>query len=150
MSYCSAADVQNEFKNLTFGASTTPTDTQVAAFCDQESAKIDAKLAARFVTPITGAVSLALLKPFAIALVANRVAAILRVKTGDKGIDQGPSVFMSRKDAEAGIQAMYEGKIQLLDATLISGADGVRSWVGDAGTDDVSNVPNFNRGVAQW
>jgi hypothetical protein len=77
MAYSALSDIQSEFKALTFSASTTPTSTAVGGFITQADAEIDARVGLKYVTPVTGTTSLAILQRISTMLVVGRVKKIL-------------------------------------------------------------------------
>lgn len=146
MAYCSTTEVAAEFKALTFSASTEVTSTECTRFIDEASDLIDAYIASRYAVPVTGgSKALNVLKMVAIGLVACRVQDILEVRTGTPKTDQDLKRPDICKNAMPMLKAIQSGAITLLDATLASSTDGVRSYNSE---NDVE--PYFDRDCVQW
>lgn len=127
MAYSTKDQVQSEFKNVSFDANTAVTDTEVTDLITQTDAEIDARLSVRYVTPITGNVSLLLLRTISIFITAARVSKIIEVKTGESDRDY-PRRVEERNNALKMLQDIVDGKMLLQDATEISNKRGVRSY----------------------
>lgn len=127
MGYCTASDIQNEFRGLDIGADTVLTSAKVDEFIDQASAEIDSRLGSKFVTPITGTNSLKLMKTACTWLVAERVRSILEVKL--KAPDTGQVVRNGNtaKDARQMLSDFMDGTAVLPDATLVNSGGGIQS-----------------------
>jgi hypothetical protein len=84
MAYCTQADIEAEFKGITFSASgTVVTTTQLAEFIDQESTYIDARAGLRYVMPVLSASypdAYKILKRICIFRVSQRVKNKMEVK----------------------------------------------------------------------
>ena len=127
MAYCTASDVQSEFKKLTVGASTPVTSTEITEFIVQADALINARLANRWITPITGTESLSIIKMISILLVKERIEKILSVKTGKPEGSQEQDE--PAQDTGLGmLNQIMDGKLLLTDATLANSKDGVSSY----------------------
>jgi len=148
MAYATSAHISSEFKDITFSASTKVTDTEVDRFIEEADAEIDSVLSKRYVTPITGSVSLILIRQISIWLVAQRVKDILVVKTGVKGSDQGnlrnDDIRLDRK-AKNMLQDIVNEKLDLVDATFLDSSGGVSSYNVD---NNIGHV--FDRESNQW
>ena len=143
MAYSTNADVQSEFKNLTY-TSNGITSAEVDEFISQEDAYIDGMVGGKYATPITGSESLKIIKTISIYLVANRVKTILAVKTGISKTEQD-SVSSLASIAKEKLKMIREGTLILSDATLARASDGVDSF---AVSDDIKHV--FDRDKDQW
>lgn len=144
MAYSSVENIQSEFKNLTISATTEVTTTEVTRFIEEADAYIDGVISQKYQVPITGAMSLIIVRQISIYLVAQRVKDILEVKTGSQQSEQdGRGSF--KAFAEKALKDIIDDKLLLSDATLYSPEDGVASYVSS------NNVPFiFERGTEQW
>lgn len=147
MAYSVVADVQAEFKNLTFSSSTYPTDTSVTAFIAQADAFIDSKLGMKYVVPITAAQALLIVKTISVWLVAARVKEIIRVKLGATAVEQETREGDLRQMALDMLKEYIGPEFTsiLPGADLASASDGVRSYVVD---NSISNQVDTQK--AQW
>jgi hypothetical protein len=84
MAYAAYADIQSEFKNQTFSASTKLTSTEVTEIITQTENKINAELGQVYVTPVTNSTDISILKRISIMFVKHRVENILKIKSGEK------------------------------------------------------------------
>ena len=145
MPYTTVPLVASEFKSLTISASTTVTIAETDEFISQHDALIDARLGARFVTPITGAEALKIVKMISTGLTVCRVQDILQVRTGSQKTDKDLVSPKVCKNAERWLDDIVNGRLTLKDATLLSTADG---WA--SGNLDNSVEPFFERTLDQW
>lgn len=144
MAYCTEAQVQAEFKQLDITSTTAIKTGNVAEFIAESDAEINAIIGTRYVVPVASGEALTLCRMMSRALVANRVAGILAIKTGNQAQDQNAS-RMSREDVLKLARSIADGKVAFEGADLIDGDGGVKSYV--SGT-DVERV--FKRGDKQW
>lgn len=144
MAYCTEANVQAEFKAISFGASTAVTSSQVAEFIAEVDAYIDGRIGLIYETPITGTASLLIMRMISRRLVANRIKGILAVKTGNSSTDQDAKQDTSEEVSEL-LEMIVNGEYRLSDATLRDSSNGVKS-------PNVSLVSahTFQAGVKQW
>lgn len=144
MAYCTNAQVSSEFKGITFSASSSITDTEVDRFIEEADAEIDGKVSQVYTTPITGTVSLIIVRTISIWLVKDRINKILAVKTGnDEDNQSGEESLGSR--ARQMLNDIVDRKLDLPDATLVTASDGVKDY-------NYANSiePTFKRGTVQW
>lgn len=120
MGYCTAAQVQLEFKELTFSATSAVKSAQVDEFIAEADAEIDSIIGVTYQLPIVGTQPLLLLRRISRALVADRVAGILEVRTGDPKTSQTSS-RMTREEALEIARGIAEGTI-LFDAVETTAA----------------------------
>lgn len=121
MSYCSVPDVASDFKNITFNATSTVTDSEVESFIEQESAFMDSMICSVYVVPVTGTQSLLLLKKIAIHLVADRVRHVLYTKTGQDNKDQDTKGLKSlSRDPRGDLKMIQSGALKLADAVALT------------------------------
>lgn len=144
MAYSVYGDVSSEFKGMAFGASTTPTSTEVTEFIAQADAEIDARLGVKYVTPISGTKSLVICKILSIKISAQRVRDVIAVKSGNKEVDSEAGTN-SKKEALAMINDILNDRLLLSDATSNSSQDGFASF-------NVDNNEEFEmkKGTNQW
>jgi hypothetical protein len=145
MAYSTVSNIQDEFKSVTFSASSTPTDTAVGRFITEADAEIDARIGLRYDTPVTGANSIIILRQISIGLVAQRVKDILRITTGSASAEQLHRDRDLAKEARKKLDDIVDGKLLLSDATAASSGQGVYSF-------NVANEEEhtFEKGVDQW
>lgn len=152
--YAAYTDVQNEFRSLQVDSNTTINQAKVDEFITEEEAKIDGYLAGQYIVPITGTVSLALMKLMTVFAVKARVLDILSVKTGNKVVDQSGGDSKSYYEKVYGIDGNLETgliadiknrKLILGDAVATQSGGGVQSYTG------LNSIkPFFKRRVKQW
>lgn len=122
MGYCVLADVQAEFKNITFNSGSNVTDTAVNGFIAQASALIDSYIGQRWVTPLTGDTStLALMTLYCSTLVAERVRGIMANKqTTNTDANQNVKMMgLSTSDVMKALQNIALGNQTLSGASLL-------------------------------
>lgn len=145
--YAAASDIQAEFKNIVFSASTSVTSTSVTRFLAEADAEINAKVGQIYSVPVDGTlspISFAILRHIEIDMVAARIKDIIEVKSTEDQTNQG-----SKKDpitlARERLQEIVDRKLPLSDATLISSVKGATGYnVGSSVT------AQFKRGCGQW
>lgn len=142
MAYSLNSDVTNEFKSIdTSGKITT---TKIDDWIGQADEYIDGRIGLIYITPVTGAKSLSILKEISIGLVAQRIAYVLETKsitpTGDQTI---PKNLIEQ--AEKRIQMIVNRELLLSDATDKTTHAGVKSYSG-------SNIVTrrFDQSKDQW
>lgn len=145
MSYCAHADVAQEFKNMSFGTTTTPTATAITEFIAQADAFIDGRVGMKYTVPITGTASLSIIKQISIGLVAARVKDILKVKTSAEAINQATREGDPAKAALDKLDMIVKGTLILSDATLAVSGDGFKSFANDEDEEFT-----FQKNVDQW
>lgn len=147
MAYCTQAQIESEFKSMTFSATTPVTDTDITRFIVEADAKIDSKLAVKYTTPITGANSLIVVRTIAIKLIKHRIERIINVKTPSAAGNQGEETSLL-DEAEKELDDLAKGMAVLTDATLATSADGVKSYTST--TVSTTYERNFSIGETQW
>lgn len=148
MAYALLADIQNEFKSVVFSSASSPTDTAVSAFIDQEEAKINARVGLKYVVPVnptSSPLSTLILRAISTHLVSAKIKEILKVKAADPKADQEARGGDPKKHAMNTIEKIVSGEMPLPDAVLVSSSDGVRSFVVDNGETQV-----FTKDDDQW
>lgn len=120
MGYCVLADVQAEFKNITFSAGLNVTDTTVTQFIAEGSALIDTYVGGRYATPITGPNSLLVMSLYCRTLVADRIRGILETKqvTNTDSNQNAKNPGLSTSDVIKALIQIQNGNTVLSDATL--------------------------------
>lgn len=149
MSYATVAEIASEFKSITFDSNSALTDTEVGAILDQTDALINAHLSVRYITPITGAESLLILKKIEIDFASYRVAKILNLKKEiplpDTTVIQDLNNGAAFKTSSKMLERIYNGDIPLPDAVPNSSATGFSDY------NSANSVePIFKRDVKQW
>lgn len=84
MAYAVVSDIQSEFKNTSFTTTSSLTSTEVTELITQTENKVNAELAQVYVTPVTNATDVSILKTIVIYFVKHRVQEILALKSGEK------------------------------------------------------------------
>ena len=143
MAYSTYEDVKSEFKGVDFGSSTPVTSTEVTGFIVQADALIDSLVSKRYETPITGSISLSIIKLISIWLVADRVSKILQVKTTKEETKTADKSLYDK--AMAMLKAIIAGDLVLTDATVVSSGNG---WASYANSNSLEN--EFKKGEPQW
>jgi phage gp36-like protein len=144
MAYATQAQVLAEFKDLTVGASTPISTSDIAAFIADADAEINSRLSVKYTTPITGSESLIMMKMISVWLIKHRINEILAVKTGTSQTSQEGSKSY-RQMAMDLLNDLASGKAKLTDATLATSADGVKSYTY---TNSIEHV--FDLEIDQW
>lgn len=153
MAYAAASDISSEFKNITFGADSALTDTEVTGFIEQEEAVINAMISNRYEIPVTGTEAEKVMKNISIAYVAYRVATVLNLKKDvsvllsvkDKFIPQELNQGSKFKIAKKQLEAIQSGRLILIDATARSLEQGVKSY------NAINSIaPLWERDTKQW
>jgi len=143
LAYCLNSDVASEFKNITFSASTSITDTEVDELIAQSDEIIDGYLTNKYTVPITGAKALKVVKRISIGLTVQRLIPILRVKTGVDKLDQDTQSIST--NAEKLLKDIISGSLDLSDAEKASTGQGFKSYANDNALEH-----KFQRGIDQW
>ena len=152
MAYATVANIEGEFKSITFSPTTSPTDTEVGGFLTQADQEIDATIAVKYLLPIDGAntKALELLKSIEISIVSDRVAAILKVKSSSQKVNQDPKSGRFSNWGRDMLKKITKGTVLLLNPTgteidLVTTHDGIESFNVD------NNIEHeFDKGVDQW
>lgn len=151
MAYATKAEIESEFKNITFAAGKNITDTDVDAFIVEADALINTLVGARYTVPVDSSTSpnaFSLLKLCSRTLVAGRVRAITAVKQAsnqDANFEGRGSVGFSSSDAMRLLNSVRDGKTTLPDATLLQAAGGFSSYNVD---NDI--CPVMKKDETQW
>lgn len=128
MAYTTVSAIQDEFKNITFSASTYPTSTAVSEFITQEEYLLDAEVGTVYTTPITGTMALSVMKLMSTLMVKARVMEILTVKTGSSDEDQGNPADDLRQRVRDMLDKIKSKLLILSDETLLETSGGVRDY----------------------
>jgi len=143
LAYCLNSDIASEFKNITFNASTSVTDTEVDELIAQSDEIIDGYLTNKYTVPITGVKALKVVKRISIGLTVQRLIPILRVKTGVDKLDQDTQSIST--NAERLLKDIISGSLDLSDAEKASTGQGFKSYANDNSLEH-----KFQRGIDQW
>jgi len=144
MAYSVLADVQSEFKDIEFTATTKITSTEITdPFILQADAEINARIGLRYVVPITGTESLKIMKMLSVWITADRISKILRIKT--KTEEDTTAEKSLRQMANELIDKIVAGTFLLSDATLKSSANGFKSYANDNDLDYT-----FHKNTDEW
>ena len=147
MAYCTQAQVESEFADITFSSTTKVTDTDVARFIAETDALIDGRLGLKYQVPIVGASSLVIVRMIAIAIVAARVRKILEIQNSTPGTSQqvqGKDQF----DPWKALDQIVKGELKLSDSSLASTEDGIASYVAE--NSDTVEPHVMKLGQDQW
>lgn len=129
MAYCTNVDITNEFKDITFSATTSVKDTDIDAFILQAGSLIDTYLSNKYLVPVTGTGSLLLLKMICVWLVKSRVISILSVKSPVDKTKQDPDSQKLYDQAIAILKQIKAGTLKLVDAVQATSDDGMSSFL---------------------
>lgn len=125
MAYCTSANVQSEFKNLVFSATSTVQSAECDDFIAQADARINSILGARYVVPVTGTTALLIVKTFSIRIVTNRIKRILAIRAGLTELETFAEEDTEIEDA---LKEFASGEATLVDAVLLVSGGGVASY----------------------
>ncbi len=145
MSYCAAADVQAEFRELKIDSGSTLSTAQLTAFIAQSDAEIDSALAVKYQVPITGTQALLIVQMLSVWLTKDRIKGKLELKGGADAKTNQELGIDYRKKAMEELKAYAAGTKKLVGATYATTADGVRSFTNDNSTPNI-----FDVGTKQW
>lgn len=150
MAYCAPADVASEFRNLDITSTgAIITSAKLTEWISQTGAVIDARLTSKYVTPITGAGALEIIKNICIWIVAERVSKIMDLKANPPMQGEGIKVIRvgagTAKDAMSMLDDIMGNRMVLADAILRNNSAGIMSR-------NVSHNQEhqFKRNVVQW
>jgi len=145
MAYSTFTDVASEFRNITFGSSGALTSAEVTEFILQADQFIDSRLGLKYQVPVAGLNSLKVIKRLSIWLVTSRIKDILKVKTGIATGEQDTRENDPGKMARNELDMIVKGQLLLPDATLVSAADGFKSYSVDTAQEFI-----FGRDSDDW
>lgn len=146
MAYGATEDVESFFKSIDFSATTAAVDEdEVEDFIDRASARIDSKIAKKYVVPVTGTESVKVLTDLVVRTVAATVIRILNSTVGvsENELNRAAALEKSARDDLADI---VSGKSLLPDATLAS-ATALDPFSYNLTNDQ---QPVFEKEVDQW
>lgn len=148
MAYATTAEVEAEFKDIEFTSDTPVKPADVSSFISQADAIINAHLSGQYIVPVTAdSDTLLVLKAISIAIVRERIAKILGVKSGVDALDQNNQTKGSDQDLNPWImlKKIQNGSMKLTADLLLAAGDGVSSYAVSAGLKHT-----FKKGVDQW
>lgn len=124
MPYCLFTDIQSDFKNIVFTATSSVTEAEVVEAIRQESEFIDGMICSVYQTPVLPGPSpkaTLILKRIAIFLTSDRVRHILYTKTGTDSKDQDTKGLHSfSRNPNKSLLQIQEGTLKLIDAVELS------------------------------
>lgn len=128
MKYCTAIDVQSDFKNIEFSETSSLKLSEVEEIIEQESAFINGRISHVYKVPVIVAnspISFSILKRICVFLASDRVRHVLEVKTGHKATEQETKGERSlSRNPRKDLDDILTGKLKLADAESISGSVG--------------------------
>lgn len=143
--YCEVADVQAEFKSITFESDDAVKEESIETFIDQATAEIDATLSVTYVVPVTaGPSALLLLKQICTWLAAQRVKDIIEVKNARTEVEQDVRKDMAAL-ARKMLMQIVKGDIQLMGADLAATTQMVHTF-----TSSNTSPRIFKKNEDQW
>lgn len=150
MDYCTQADIEAEFKNTVFDATTAVTADQLAAWINQESQYIDARIGLRFVVPVDPSAypeAGAILQRICIFRVSERVRNKLEVKSNITQALASDEKYIKNvvKTPNDDMDLIIKGLLGLKGVPLVSKDAGVSSF-----NSDVGYCRKFNVAKQQW
>jgi phage gp36-like protein len=128
--YTSATEIQGDFKDLTFTATSNVKDSDVTGFIVEADALINSYVGARYSVPVTSGDGLNLLKLCSRSLVSARIKKIMEVKQ-DKGQDANQNVvgvLLSPTAVMKILADIRDDKINLDGGTLLVSGNGFYSY----------------------
>lgn len=154
MAYTTQEDIIAEVRGLEIGTDTVVTEDDIASWIKQADAYINGRLAAYYVTPVTGALSLSILKTIATYKVAHRVKNKLELNSenSDKkmdvqgNLDKQAEVMLSQILPKFEGGALRDPLLKLPDASPVNRSPestAVSSY-------QSSNAPVFTKGGDNW
>lgn len=145
MSYVTQEMVEGEFRGIDFSASKTAISTDdLNRFIVEADMEINSRLAVKYATPVTDSNALIIVRRISIKLIKHRIEGILAVKNPSTKIEQGDAKTL-RDEALEELADLASGKSILIGATLLTTADGVKSY-----TSSSSYERKFNSCKEQW
>jgi phage gp36-like protein len=144
MAYCTVDNVKKEFKQLDITSTTALKTASIEEFIEEADAEIDAIIGVRYTVPVTAGNALVLCRMMSRALVRERVAGVLAIKSGNQKKEQDASQ-MSREDVIKLAMRIGKGEVAFVGASEIVSGSGVKSYVS---SNTVERT--FKRGDKQW
>lgn len=146
--YCVTSDIEANLKGTSFSASTTPSDTELDRFIDEESRVIDAHLRGRYDLPITDATALEFLRKISVDLVVYRVSKLLMPRE-QKTLPDGRTIqdvshSSAYREAMRMLKSLMDGKLSL-PGVSVKGLSFIQSYQEESDTDK-----NFDVEKQQW
>jgi hypothetical protein len=145
MAYASVADIQSEFKSITFGSSNAIGSATVLSWIAQEEAVLNAQIGTIYSTPVTATQAVLVMQSMSILVVKARIMDTTMVKTGDKKAEQGNPGDSLRKKVQDMITSILNKTLLLSDATLRDASVGVKSYNNDNNIEQI-----FKKDSRQW
>lgn len=146
MAYTSVDAVTAEFKGIIFSDTTSITADTVDEFISQEETLLDARVANKYIVPITGCEATKIMKRLSTMMVRARILDILQVKTGDIKTEQGITGSGLRDDVTDIIDMILDSTLPLSDATKVTTTNnGVTDFNSRNGITSL-----FERDTKQW
>lgn len=147
--YAEVADIQAEFKNVTYSTSTTPTQNQVDEFITQAEAVLDGGVSTVYTVPVTGTIAKSIMKTMTILLVKARILERTLVKSGSEADQGGKSLPQQLReqvlDPDNGMLPKIQKKeILLYGASELSGGS-IESYNYENAVE-----PIFEKETDQW
>lgn len=135
MAYCTSADIQAMIKDPTFTSATKVTLSEISDIIDQMDDLINARLNTIYVTAITGAKSLKIMKLVSQLLTSAEVWRRLK----PANLPQGETSLSAQWDsrAEKILSAIVKGDMQLEDAEQISIVERSNEALMDSGVNNL-------------
>lgn len=130
MAYTTYTEVQGDFKNMTFNASTgNVIQSEVTQFIVEADALINSYVSAKYPTPVTEAGDgLNLLKMLSRTIVTLRIKAVLEVKSANAAIGQNAvSTLMSMPQITKMLESIKAGQLKLIGVTTTVSGGGFYS-----------------------
>lgn len=148
MAYAIFGDIQSEFKDIEFDATTKVTSDEVTGYIAQQEASINASLSKLYITPATHADDILILQSIVIRCVKARISTILETKSPSIETDQQPSWMIMYREAKAELKRIVTGIMPLPNTPKVVDNGGLEGYGFDEEADEI--LPVFKRGVSQW
>jgi hypothetical protein len=121
------------------------TSTDVAEFINQEENTLDAQIATVYEVPVTGSMSISIMKNLSTTMVKSRILSILSVKVGKVDVEQWSEWEKLREYVQGIIKKIQKKEFLLPDAVLAQTGGGVKSYQSGEALEHA-----FKRETEQW
>lgn len=148
MPYSTEDDILEDFPSVTFDENSKVKLASIDNFIADADSVIDSYLAARYVVPVTGTKSLAVLKFYSRSLVSDKIKGLLEIKqqTNERA-NQNVRTGLSTKDIIKILEGYRDGTSILSDADLAEATVGGASFAsGGVG----GKTQRFNKDDDAW
>lgn len=151
MTYATELDIQNEFKDISFGNANDILDSSVISdFLAQTDAFIDMSIGQRYILPVVDSQALLILKKIEIDIVVCRIRKLIDLTKSSMypsdNVPQENTKTQGSCDNNATLKAIKDGQLTLPNTDFANAGGGLTSF--HAENTDI--YPVFMKGVTQW